>query len=94
MGNGAALLLAAPAFAQEICAGIEVKPTGAITKEYANLTAEALKESAPGLIKVENVLESGAWSVAYIVLQNPDPGYVFVKDTNGKKLKCADLSAC
>lgn len=83
---GAALLLAAPAFAQEICAGIEVKPTEAITKEYVDLTAEALKESAPGPIKVEKVLVSGAWSVAYIVPQNLDPGYAFFKDTDGKKI--------
>lgn len=82
----AVLLLAAPAIAQDVCTGIEVEPTAAITKEYADLTAEALKESSPGPITVEKVLVSGAWSVAYIVPQDLDPGYAFFEDTDGKKI--------
>lgn len=74
------------ALAQDVCEGIEQTLTDELRQDYAALVAAAVEEDVtPEQVEVMAVLQSGAWSAAYVQTPVADPGYMFFEETSGQK---------
>lgn len=83
---GLGMMLTSAFAANSACDGVEVEMTQARKHEYAPLVAAAMDNSfKPAQTKFLSIMESGAWSAAYVSIPDADDGVMFFQTVNGKK---------
>jgi hypothetical protein len=84
--TGLGVTLTSAFAANSVCDGVKVEVTQARKSEYAPLVASAIKSKVkPAQVKFSAIMESGAWSAAYVSTPVSDDGVMFFQTVNGKK---------
>lgn len=75
----------AGALAANPCDGIDNKLTAQRKSDYAKLVAKSLDQKVrPSKVEVQDLMQSGTWTVVYADVSVADPGYFFFDSSSGK----------